>query len=309
MELSLIESIAAAVGPQGPRVVRGIGDDAAVVSAQPVCVTSVDAVVENVHFRLGEERSDLASVGWRALAAALSDLAAMGARAGEAYFALGVPGHVGEEGALTLMRGAGELARKTGTTIAGGDVVAAPMLFASVTVVGWADSPAELVGRDGARPGDILGVTGTLGGRPRRPLPRLAEGRALAAGGVHAMIDLSDGLAADAAHLARAGGVTVHVQLDALPVAERAREAAAAQGAPAWRPAAQDGEDYELCFAAAPGDRAAVERSIAAVSEVPVTWIGRVGAVGGQTEGAPGEAVFSDDRGDRVGLHGFEHRW
>ncbi|HYM46389.1 MAG TPA: thiamine-phosphate kinase [Solirubrobacteraceae bacterium] len=309
MELSLIDSIATALHARGPRVVRWIGDDAAVVRALPLCVTSVDAVVENVHFRLDDPRSSLADVGWRVLAAGLSDLAAMGALAGEAYIALGVPGHVGEAGALELMRGAEQLAAATGTTIVGGDVVGAPVLFASVTAVGWAESPAELVGRDGAQAGDLVGVTGRLGGRPRRPVPRLREGRALAQAGARAMIDLSDGLATDAAHLARASDVRLQIELAALPLAEGATEAAARLGVPAWRPAAEAGEDYELCFCVPPGSRARAEAAVGEVSDAGVTWIGRVEVPGAADEPDRAGAVFSDERGERVRLQGFEHRW
>ena len=121
-------------------MLRGIGDDAAVVRARAVCVTSVDAMVEGVHFRLGKGWMTPAQVGGRALAAALSDLAAMGAEPGEAYLVLGLPPGLTEARALELVRGAHALAHTTGVTIAGGDVVAAPVLTVSVTAVGWADS-------------------------------------------------------------------------------------------------------------------------------------------------------------------------
>jgi thiamine-monophosphate kinase len=312
MERSLIDSIAAMLPADSPRVVRGLGDDAAVVRAGgKLCVTSVDAMVEDVHFRLSggtfspssaPRPSDASSpigtsspfdVGWRALAGALSDLAAMGARTGEAYIALGVSSAAGEDGALELMRGACELAAATGTVLAGGDVVAAPILTASVTVVGWADSAGELIGRDGARAGDLVGVTGRLGGRPRRPMPRLAQGRALALAGVHAMIDLSDGLASDAQHIGERSGVGLQVDLEQLPLDG---------GVSGWEQAATAGEDYELCFTAVPTARTRVEDALREVGDVQVTWIGNV------LSGPPG-ASFLDARGEEHRLEGFEHRW
>src|SRR5437763_4608780 len=115
-ELALIEAIEAALDGPGERVVRWLGDDAAVVRARPVAVTSVDMMVDGVHFRLGGEVT-LEAAGHRALAAALSDLAAMAADPGEAYVALGVP--AGLAGAECVIAGMTGLARRTGTTIAG----------------------------------------------------------------------------------------------------------------------------------------------------------------------------------------------
>ncbi len=304
---------------------RGIGDDAAVVLAGAVSVTSVDAMVEGVHFRLGDGWANPAEVGRRALAGALSDLAAMGAEPGEAYLVLGLPHDFAESSALELVRAAARLARETGTTIAGGDVVLAPALIVSVTAVGWADDEGQLVGRDGALVGDLVGVTGRLGGaaaglavmegrarrtpdteatltRARNPTARLREGRALAEAGVHAMIDLSDGLASDAAHLARAGGVHLHAELGALPLDHGVAEVALELGEPAWRLAAAGGEDYELCFCSARADRERIERAVREQGTAEVSWIGEV------REGAPG-LTLSDERGQEVRMDGFEHRW
>jgi thiamine-monophosphate kinase len=302
MERSLIESIAAELELARPaaRVVRGVGDDAAVVRCGgALCVTSVDAMVEGVHFRLDDDSDRPGDVGWRALAGALSDLAAMGARTGEAYIALGVSPDVGERGALELMRGAMELAARTDTIIAGGDVVAAPVLSACVTVVGWAEETHELVARDGARVGDLVGVTGTLGGRAGRPLPRLREGRALASAGASAMIDVSDGLGTDARHLGESSGVCLQIELARLPLGE---------GVPNWEQAATAGEDYELCFTVAPAARTDVEQALHEAGDARVTWIGSV--TPGHTDGAdvPGVSL-RDEQGKEVPLRGFEHSW
>ena len=318
MERSLIDSIAAALpgDEAGSRIVRGVGDDAAVVRAGgELCVTSVDAIVEDVHFRLsGEDSSSPHEVGWRALAGALSDLAAMGARAGEAYIALGVSSAVGERRALELVRGALEVAAETGTVLAGGDVVAAPVLTVCVTVVGWADSARELVGRDGARAGELVGVTGRLGGRPRRPLPRLREGLALAGAGASAMIDISDGLAVDARHIGEASGVSLEIELGRLPLDEgapgwgqgmagRGEDAPGrGQGVPGSEWAASAGEDYELCFTTPAAERDRVEEALREAGSAQVTWIGRV------VDGPPGVRLL-DEHGEERTLEGYEHRW
>ncbi len=260
-------------------------------------MTSVDAIVEDVHFRLDDGSSEPFDVGWRALAGALSDLAAMGAQPGEAYIALGVSPQFGETRALELMRGALAVAAATGTVLAGGDVVTSPVLSACVTVVGWASAESELVGRDGARVGDLIGVTGRLGGRPAQPVPRLREGRALARAGVHAMIDISDGLATDAKHIGERSGACLEIELEKLPLDE---------GVAGWEQAASAGEDYELCFCASPAARTRVEEALGDVEAggemaAGVTWIGEV------TAGRAGVSLL-DARGERVRIEGFEHR-
>jgi thiamine-monophosphate kinase len=304
------------------------------VRARPFCVTSVDAAVEGVHFRMWDGWLSPYDIGWRSLAGALSDLAAVGADSGEAYVALGLPSGFSEQQALELMRGAHALARVNDTTIAGGDIARAPVLGVCVTVVGWADSLAQLTGRDGARVGDIVGVTGHLGGagaalalleraawsserllpggapapiepaldRLRRPAPRLAEGRALARSGAHAMIDLSDGLATDAAHIGRASGARLRIALTELPLEIGLTEIAGTLGLDPLRLAAAAGEDYELCVCASRSDRESIQGALAEAGGEGVSWVGEV------VEGEPGVELL-DARGAELELQGFEHRW
>ena len=140
-EFDLIGEIRKRLGRRGDRVLRTVGDDAAVVRADGVTVTSVDAFVEGVHFRLAT--TSLRDLGHKCLAASMSDLAAMGAAAGEAYLALGLPPNIGERETLELIDGAEELAIEIGATICGGDVSASNELFVAVTAVGHAPSETE----------------------------------------------------------------------------------------------------------------------------------------------------------------------
>jgi thiamine-monophosphate kinase len=298
-ERQLIEAIQAAIADRSGRLVRWSGDDAAVVRARPLAVTSIDTIVDGVHFSLDTHAP--ADVGWKALATALSDLAAMGAQAGEAYVSLVLPAGFGD--ALELVGGMEELAGRHGATIAGGDVVAGPVLTVAVSVTGWAEREDELVGRDGARPDDLVGVTGELGGseagrlalergerdgglirRHLRPEPRLAEGRALALAGATAMIDVSDGLATDAGHVAARSGVELRIELAEVPCAPGVSPEDAVSG----------GDDYELLFTIPPARRADAEAA------AQVTWLGEVRAGSGLIlVGLDGRPV--------AGLRGYEH--
>jgi thiamine-monophosphate kinase len=281
----------------------GLRDDAGVVRLPggESLVVSVDSVVEGVHFDLSFcAPSD---VGWKALMQALSDLAAMGASPVGALIALGLPGdrsvdvdvgfededesgaeaRGGGELALGVTDGVAEASAASGCPIVGGDVSSAEQLVLAVTVLGTVPGGGAPVSRSGARPGDVVLVTGPCGGSAaglrelrarepeadarrayRRPVARLAEGDEMRRGGAHAMIDVSDGLALDLHRLADASGVGF--ALDDVPVAAGATFEEALGG----------GEDYELLVAVAESDVEALEASFDEMGLREPVHVGRI---------------------------------
>lgn len=327
-EFELLAKLRERLPPAGPRVRLGSGDDAAVTVPGGATATSVDAIVDGVHFRRGE--APPRAIGHKALATALSDLAAMGAEAGEAYVVLGAPADLKEEEFDALLVGLLDLADATGATLAGGDLTRAPVLTLAVTVVGHAQQPDDLVPRSGAKPGDVLVLTGELGGagagrllldrpelgadlaaattedlrsRQLEPTPRLGAGRSLAAAGATAMIDLSDGLAGDALHVAQASGVGLRIEAGSLPVARGVAELAAAAGRDPLQLAVSAGEDYELLAALPPDHLEEAFTRMAEAAEASLTEIGEVVAGGGVELRLPGGGLL-----ESRGYDHFEER-
>jgi thiamine-monophosphate kinase len=316
------ERIATAGARTGERVVVSSGDDAAVTVPDGATAISVDSLVDGVHFR--RKTFPPAAIGAKALAAALSDLAAMGAEPGEAYVQVGVPEDLDDEQLAGIADGLGAVAAEQGVTVAGGDVVASPVLFLSITAVGHAASADDFVTRGGARAGDVLVITGPAGGaaaglvllerpelaegleaavaadlrdRQLRPRPRIAGGRALAQAGATAMIDLSDGIAGDAGHLARASGVRISVQIDEVPVHAGVAEVADAAGEDPALMVAAGGEDYEL-LATVPPER--LHRALDALRDA-----GLAPAVVGGVETGEG-LVLRGARGRELNVRGYD---
>jgi thiamine-monophosphate kinase len=271
-------------------VLVGAGDDCAVVA--PGVVLSTDMSVEGVHFR--REWITVEEIGYRAAAAALSDLAAMAALPVGALVSLAVPVTDTPEVARQVMTGVGRALERVGGVLLGGDLTRSPgPLVIDVTVVGEASEP---ILRRGSLPGDEIWVTGALGAagaavrawtagaepgeRARRafaePVPRIPEARWLAERGVvRAMLDVSDGLGGDAGHLAAAGDVGIELEAAATPVHRAVAEAGLA-GAAAVEFALRGGEDYELCFSSPPGRVDAVKPEFERVFSLELTRVGRV---------------------------------
>ncbi|MEO8139244.1 MAG: thiamine-phosphate kinase [Gemmatimonadota bacterium] len=288
LEFDRIRRILDRLGP----IARGVGDDCAILPDGPGrLVVSVDLSIEGVHFR--HDWLTLEEIGWRATAAALSDLAAEGAATIGVLTSIGVPSVATDDELTALMSGVGAAAHAAGGAVLGGDLTASKRWVIDVTVLGRALRP---VTRVGAAPGDGLWVTGTLGGARAalhawlaggaphpgarsafaHPVPRIAAGQALARAGAHAMLDLSDGLGGDAEHLAAASGVALEIDLDLVPVAPAAIPTAVREGISPALFAAQGGEDYEL-LAALPADfDAAAAARLSGETGVALTRIGAV---------------------------------
>ena len=209
---------------------RGIEDDAARVDG---LVVTQDALVEDVHFRLGS--ISWRDLGFRAAAVNLSDLSASGARPVGLVVSFGAPPDTSVEDVIELYEGIAE----TGVPVIGGDTTRAAQVVLSVTALGSAE---RTPGRGGARPSDLLVVTGPLGGKPVRPPIRTEEGTRLARH-AHAMLDISDGLARDAGHIAARSGVRCVVEVDRVPLADGASVDDLGYG-----------EDYELLAAVEDAD-------------------------------------------------------
>lgn len=282
-EFDLIDRIRARAGTRAD-VVLGIGDDAALLAPPPgmhLAVTA-DTLNDGVHFPRGTAPAD---IGWKSLAVNLSDLASMGAEPAWCTLSLSLP-QADPAWIDGFVDGFLELAGLHGIALVGGDTTRGPLSIA-VTAMGLV-APGTALRRDGARPGDDVWVTGTLGDaaaalatldacdpalrvRLDRPSPRVRAGRALA-GLAHACVDVSDGLLADLGHVCARSGVGAQIDIDALPASPMLRGFEQARRR-AWQ--AGGGDDYELCFSAPPHGRDAVMRAC----EDAGTAVARIGRI------------------------------
>lgn len=305
-EFAFINLIKRQFGRVSRQVPMGMGDDAAVVrgSSTRDWVVTTDLLAENVHFSL--DTTSLDDLGYKAAVANLSDIAAMGGSPAYLLIALAIPTTLSLSDLSRLYRGLRQACRQFGVSLIGGDTSSSGAgLFLTITLIGEI-ARGRAVLRSGARPGDLLYVSGTLGeslaglrllektftrgirrglapvdrarliARHRRPTPRVALGQALASRRLAtAMIDLSDGLSGDLVHICAESRVGALLDRAALPLSPSLQCFSALTGIPAESLALQGGEDYELLFTLSPRHEAAVQ-SLGRQLRVPVTRIGHM---------------------------------
>ena len=315
-EFGLIDRIARRV-QNCPSVVLGIGDDAAALLPTPGTLTLItsDMLLEGVHFDLGF--CDPQSLGRKSLAVNLSDLAAMGARPRQFLLSMALPTTISLEFVDGFMAGILEQAERFGVTLVGGDTCASlGGLAISITALGE-QTPQRVVKRSGAAPGDLVCLTGTVGDaalglnelrrgvrhgylveRQLDPTPRVAAGVALAEAGLaSAMIDVSDGVLGDLAHICELSGVGARLELAGLPLSEEYR---AACGADPYALALSGGEDYELLFCIRKERRGEVEELLGGLGL-------RFSVAGEIVTGSSVQMVAPDGSAYQPGKLGFDH--
>lgn len=282
----------------GGDIVKGIGDDCAVIefSRQKHLLITIDMLLEGVDFRLKDATPY--QIGWKSLACGLSDIAAMGGVARYAVISLGIPRNLSVEFVDEAYRGIKALAKRFEVEIVGGDTNSSRALIMDVAVLGFVE-PAKLALRSGAKPGDIICVTGSLGGsyRSKRHLmfiPRLKEARCLVNNfTINSMIDISDGLSTDLNHITEESGVGACIYEELIPVSKDAKGINAALN---------EGEDFELLFTMPLREARRFAGKELCANSIKITQIGEI-----SEKGAGVKMIGRDGRVRDLKPKGFSH--
>ncbi|MEN8258691.1 MAG: thiamine-phosphate kinase [Thermodesulfobacteriota bacterium] len=322
-ELAFIKGVASLAAGQAPGLVKGIGDDCAVLvkNAGEVLLVTTDTLVADIHFNL--KWHPLHLLGRKAAAVNLSDIAAMGGVPRYALLSAALSSGLSEEGLQEFMAGFVEMLSHYNVVLVGGDTVAAPCPTFSITLLGEM-AGSQTCYRAAAQEGDEVWASGFLGEAaaglalckqgddvPQQfaslvqahldPQPRIALGRLLAASGdVHAMMDLSDGLATDLAHICSASSLAAQVDAHLLPLSVTIKKAGEFLGYDAQQWALSGGEDYELLYTVSPGAGEALARQVKKELDLQVRRLGRM---------TRGEGVFllEDGQSRQISYQGYEH--
>ncbi|MFX4301126.1 thiamine-phosphate kinase [Alicyclobacillus tolerans] len=310
--------------PCGEDVRVGVGDDAAILQL-PIdndVVVSTDTMVEGVHFR--QDTLSWADVGYKCVAASVSDIAAMGATPTSVLLSLALPASLSMDEMLNIYQGVADACHEYGVSVIGGDLVQSSQSMLTSTVLGKIDKKQALL-RSGAKPGDVLFVTGHLGAsaaglkllltsygmrdaldaayvisRHRRPTARVLAGQTFLRYGVNSCNDISDGLASELNEIAKASQVRLRVEIEKIPLHHATRNVARQLGESALDYALSGGEDYELVATAPPVVYARLLPLLEAV-RLPITAIGRVES----GDGVVGE--WPDGKLDVILATGYHH--
>jgi len=302
------------------QLILGIGDDtAAWYGGDSIQLATVDSLIQDVHFTL--DITSWEELGWRALAANLSDIAAMGGLPRYALVSLALPNYSEVEDVTALYKGMIELAQRFEVAIVGGDISSAPFLTINITIMGSTKGQGKhILTRSAAKPGEKVAVTGYLGAAAAGlemftkqlqfgteataslkkalllPYPRVAEGQVLVEHGVRTAIDISDGLISDLNHICQTSRVSARIEINRIPIHPTVR---ANFGDRATELALSGGEDYELLFAISAGS---IDRIKEAIS-CPITVIGEIIA------GKASEITLVNEKGAPVSMSkiGWEH--
>ena len=293
-EFDLIKRMSDGLVSTGRPVIAGIGDDSAVLRPpmDRLQLVTTDMLVENVHFRLNT--AEPFQIGWKSLAANISDIAAMGGEPTYAFISIGLPRETTVEFVDELYSGMQKVAEAYSVDIVGGDTVSAPQLIINVALLGEVEAENRTL-RSGAEIGDALVVTGDLGGsraglaileqdlpmkgtgKHLMPVPRVREGRLLAKSGyVTAMIDISDGLASEVHHICEMSGTGAKVYMENIPLSDNVRQVAEYAGRKPYDFALYGGEDYELLFTCQPDKVSLLVENILRDCGTPLTAVGRI---------------------------------
>lgn len=311
-EFGIIRRIAM-LTPASPNVVEGIGDDCAVVRVgSELLALTCDLLLQDVHFRL--DKSRLPQIGWKLAAASLSDIASMGAKPMFALASCGVPSDFEIEDLEQIFSGLNDCLAAYGAVLVGGDTTCHERgLVFDLMLAGRIEG--QYARRAGARPGDVIAVTGFPGCSAAglqaqeqeldapalidahiRPIPRVAEGQWLLPR-VHAMIDVSDGLAQDTGHIAKASQLCIDLDTAALPIAQELLAFCKRYGSDATALALAGGEDYELAVALPAENAESVCEEFAATFALPLTILGTCAS-------GPAEVRVN---GQTIDSGGFDH--
>ncbi len=293
-EFNLIKRMSDILGNPSRKVIKGIGDDCAVVnySSEMLQLVTTDMLVENVHFELSTAKPF--QIGWKSLAVNISDIASMGGEPTYAFVSVGFPRDVTVEFVEEVYLGMKEVAKEFGVDVIGGDTVSSPQVIINIALLGEVAKDNYIL-RSGAKMGDLVCVTGDVGGssagleilqrkldifgteKHLLPRPRLKEGQLLAKSGyVTAMIDISDGVSSEINHICEQSGTGAKIYMKDIPLSPCVQSVAKAIGKNPYDFALFGGEDYELLFTCQRDKFQDLQDLIFKVCHTPITCIGEI---------------------------------